>query len=133
MGEKKKVIIIPCSGIGKAIASVGREATYEVIENLKPGVTDTVCLSLLVMGDERAQNEVRKNPVITIDGCPKDCSKKNVEIAGGEDVIHFRVIDALKDHKDLKPKSVIDIGEEGKKLAQILSEEVAQKVDELLK
>jgi len=133
MGEKKRVIIIPCSGIGKAIASVGREATYEVIENLKPGVTDTVCLSLLVMGDERAQNEVRKNPVITIDGCPKDCSSKNVELAGGKEGAHLRVIDVLKEHKDLKPKSVIDIGEEGKKLAQILSEEVAQKVDELLK
>jgi uncharacterized metal-binding protein len=132
MGEKKKVIIIPCSGIGKAIASVGREAAYEVIENLKPDMSDTVCLSLLVMGDERARNLVRENPVITIDGCPKDCSKKNVEIAGGEEVIHFRVIDALKDHKDLKPKSVIDIGEEGRKLAQILSEEVAKKVDELL-
>jgi hypothetical protein len=43
------------------------------------------------------------------------------------------VIDALKDHKDLKPKSVIDIGEEGKKLARILGEEVTKKVDELLK
>jgi uncharacterized metal-binding protein len=132
MKGDKKVIVIPCSGIGKAIASVGREATYEVIENLRPGVSDTVCLSLLVMGDKRAQNKVRENPVITIDGCPKDCSKKNVEIAGGEEVIHFRVVDALKNHKDLKPKSVIEIGEEGKKLARILGEEVAKKVDELL-
>ncbi|MCX5884457.1 MAG: hypothetical protein NT096_00845 [Proteobacteria bacterium] len=133
MGEKKKVIIIPCSGIGKAIASVGREAAYEVIENLKPDMSDTVCLSLLVMGDERARNLVRENPVITIDGCPKDCARKNVELSGGKGTVHLRAIDALKDHKDLKPKSVIDIGEEGKKLAQILSEEVAQKVDELLK
>ena len=133
MGEKKKVIIIPCSGIGKAIASVGREATYEVIENLRPGVSDTVCLSLLVMGDERAQNEVRENPVITIDGCPKDCARKNVELSRGKGTVHLRAIDALKDHKDLKPKSVIDIGEEGKKLARILGEQVAQKVDELLK
>ena len=132
MGEKKRVIIIPCSGIGKAIASVGREAAYEVIENLRPGVTDTVCLSLLVMGDERAQNEVRKNPVITIDGCPKDCARKNVELSGGKGTVHLRAIDVLKDHKDLKPKSVIDIGEEGKKLAQILSKEVVKKVDELL-
>jgi uncharacterized metal-binding protein len=132
MKGDRKVMVIPCSGIGKAIASVGREATYEVIENLRPGISDTVCLSLLVMGDERAKKLVKGNAVITIDGCPKDCSKKNVEIAGGEKVINFRVVDALKDHKDLKPKSVIDIGEEGKKLARILGEEVAKKVDELL-
>ena len=132
MKGDRKVIIIPCSGIGKAIASVGREATYEVIENLRPGVSDTVCLSLLVMGDEKAKKLVKENPVITIDGCPKDCSSKNVELAGGKEGAHLRVIDVLKEHKDLKPKSVIDIGEEGKKLARILSEEVAKKVDELL-
>ena len=132
MERKKKVIIIPCSGIGKPIASVGREATYEVIENLRPGVTDTVCLSLLVMGDERATSEIRENPVVTIDGCPKDCSRKNVELSGGKEVFHLRAIDVLKDHKELKPKSVIDIGEEGRKLARILAGEVAAKVDELL-
>jgi len=132
MKGDRKVIVIPCSGIGKAIASVGREATYEVIENLRPGVSDTVCLSLLVMGDEKARSMVRENPTITIDGCPKDCSSKNVELAGGKEGAHLRVIDVLKEHKDLKPKSVIDIGEEGMKLARILGEEVAKKVDELV-
>jgi len=47
MTDAKKVIVIPCSGIGKAYGSVGREAMYQVVEQLRPDSADTVCLSLL--------------------------------------------------------------------------------------
>ena len=50
---QKKVIVIPCSGIGKALGSVSREATYEVVESLRKGVTETTCLALITSGDDR--------------------------------------------------------------------------------
>jgi len=51
--------IIPCSGIGKSFGTISREATYCVVEDLKKGETDTLCLSLLVKGDEDARQSSR--------------------------------------------------------------------------
>jgi len=124
-------LIIPCSGIGKAFGSVSREAAYVVMEELRPGVCDTVCLSLLTLGDEEAQQQVRQHPTITIDGCPTACARVNVEQAGGKPAATFRVFDVFRAHKELRVRSVSDIGDNGRKMAQILAEEIAATVDEL--
>ncbi len=128
----KKVYVIPCSGIGKASASVGREAMYWVVEELCPDVADTLCLSLLVMGDEEAREAVRSNYCISVDGCGKDCARKNIELSGGKLTAGKRVHDVLKKHRDLQPESVRDIGEPGRKLAKLLAEELADEVDAAL-
>ncbi len=129
--DNKKVYIIPCSGIGKATASVGRDATYKVIEDKRPETSDTLCLSLLTMGDEETVEKVRGNKVITIEGCAKDCARKNVEASGGSSDISHRVHDYLKEHRDLKPESVLDIGSEGRKLVKIIADDIAEEIDEL--
>jgi len=129
--QEREVIIIPCSGIGKAFGSVGREAAYVVTEDLRPGCTSTVCLSLLTLGDEDARRRVRQHPTITIDGCPTACARVNVEQAGGKPAATFRVFDVFRQHKELKVRRVSDIGEAGKAMARILAEQIADKVDEL--
>ena len=129
--DNKKVYIIPCSGIGKATASVGRGATYKVIEDMRPETADTLCLSLLTMGDEEAALKVRGNKVITIEGCAKDCARKNVEASGKTPDISHRVHDFLKEHRDLKPETVLDVGEGGRKLTDIIAEQLAEEADEL--
>ena len=131
MSDPKRVLIIPCSGIGKAYGSVGREAMYAVLDDLRPGLTDTVCLSLLTLGDEAAQAQVREQPTITIDGCPKACARVNVEAAGGTPAGIYRVFDVYRAHKELKVRSVSELGESGRKMARLLAEEIALKVDEL--
>lgn len=132
MNESKRVIVIPCSGIGKAYGSVGREATYTVLEDLRPNATETVCLSLLTLGDVDARAEVRSHPTITIDGCPKACAQVNVEAGGGAPTAIFRVYDVYRAHKELKVRSVSELGENGREMARILAEEIAAKVDELM-
>jgi uncharacterized metal-binding protein len=127
----EKVLIIPCSGIGKAFGSVGREAAYVVAEDLRPGVTGTVCLSLLTMGDEEAQRQVREHSTITIDGCPTACAKVNVERSGGSPSATFRVFDVFRAHKELRVREVSDIGDNGRRMAEILADEIAVKVDEI--
>ncbi len=129
--SEAQVLVIPCSGIGKAFGSVGREAMYVVVEDLRPGVTGTVCLSLLTLGDEEARRRVRELPTITVDGCPTACAKVNVERSGGNPAATFRVFDVFRAHKELKVSSVTDIGENGRRMAQILAEEIAAKVDEI--
>ncbi len=127
----KRVVIVPCSGIGKAYGSVGREAMYQLIEEMRPGATDTVCLSLLTLGDADAQTQVREHSTITIDGCPKACAKVNVEAAGGKPAAEYRVFDVYRAHKELKVRSVSELGDAGREMARILAEEIAAKVDEL--
>ena len=131
MTKSKRVMIVPCSGIGKAYGSVGREAMYQVIEEMRPAVTDTVCLSLLTLGDTDAQSQVRTSPTVTIDGCPKACAKVNVEAAGVKPAAEYRVFDVYRAHKELKVRSVSELGDAGRQMARILAEEIATKVDEL--
>ncbi len=131
--QESEIIILPCSGIGKAFGSVGREAAYVVSEELRAGCAATLCLSLLTLGDEEAKRRVREHPTITIDGCPKACARVNVEKSGGKPAATFRVFDVFRKHKELKTQRVSDIGEAGDKMARILAEEIAQKVDELRK
>ncbi len=131
MSDLKRVLIIPCSGIGKAYGSVGREAMYALLEDLRPDATETICLSLLTLGDANAEARVREQPTITIDGCPKACAKVNVETAGGTPAGIYRVYDVYRAHKELKVRSVSELGESGRTMARILAEDIATKVDEL--
>ena len=48
MPDKKKVIIVPCSGVGKPFGTITREAAYQVTEEDRPERTQIVPLSLLV-------------------------------------------------------------------------------------
>jgi uncharacterized metal-binding protein len=127
--EKKKAMVIPCSGIGKAFGVVSREAAYTVVDDLRPEETDTTCLSLLVMGDEEARCKVQELPCVTIDGCPADCSRKNVVLAGGNVVQSFRVVDVYKQHTNLKPKSIAQVDEAGRELAAIVAAQAAEAID----
>ncbi len=131
MNDAERVMIIPCSGIGKAYGSVGREAMYKVLEEMRPNETQTVCLSLLTLGDEQAQARVRNARVITVDGCPFKCAQVNVEHAGGANAPVFRVFDIYRAHKELKVRSVSELGENGERMAELLADEIAAKVDEL--
>lgn len=124
-------LIIPCSGIGKSFGTISREATYCVVEDLKKGETDTICLSLLVMGDEDAKLSVKSHRCIAIDGCPNECAKKSLELSDAKLVANFRVVDILRENRNLKPNDVTFLDEDGRKLARILAEKIALKVDEL--
>jgi uncharacterized metal-binding protein len=130
--ENRKVVVVPCSGMGKSLGTVGRVATYKVIERMKPEKTRTVCLALLTMGDDDALRLVRKNPCIAVDGCPAQCSKKNIEASKGDLAHNIIVTDVLRKNRSLKPEGVIELNDQGDKLAEIIAGMVSEKVDEIL-
>ena len=125
------ILIIPCSGIGKPFGTISRDATFRVVDDLRKGKADTNCLSLLVMGDEEATKQIRESRCIAVDGCPLACARKNIEIAGGKIAAYFRVMDLLRENRDLRPRQVTFLDEDGKKLSEMLAEKIASKVDEL--
>ena len=126
-----KVLVIPCSGIGKALGSLTREAAFQVVEDMRPEQAETLCLSLLTLGDAGAQEKVRTQAVVTIDGCPKGCARVNVEQAGGRPAATLRAADTYRRHRELKPAGVLDLGPQGQELAGYLAEEIAAEVDRL--
>ena len=132
MGKNRnKVAVFACSGIGKAFGALARETVYELIERVRPDTAVTACLSLLVIGDTEAKRLVTENPVIAIDGCPKECAKKSIESQGAEVTRAYQAIDFYKAHKDLKPEGISELNEAGQKLAATAAEELAEVIDEL--
>jgi uncharacterized metal-binding protein len=129
--NERPILIIPCSGIGKPFGTIARDATFRVVDELRRGRADTNCLSLLVMGDEEATEQIRESDCIAVDGCPLECARKNIEIAGGRIAAHFRVMDLLRENRDLRPKQVTFLDDDGTRLAEILAERITVKVDEL--
>jgi len=132
MSEPKKVIIVPCSGIGKSFGTVSRMAAYQVTEDDRPDKTQLIPLALLVLGDEEARAVLAENPAITIDGCQLACASKMVRESGGKVARELAVLDSYRRHRDLKPQGITELNEVGQKLAVVLAEEVDGMVDELL-
>ena len=128
---KDKVLIVPCSGIGKSLGSVAREGAYVVTEELCPGRTQLMALARLVLGDEETRTELSGAEAITIDGCVRACAAKVVEGAGGTVAHGFQVLDVCRRHPDLKPSGISELDESGHKLAHALAEEVKELVDSM--
>jgi uncharacterized metal-binding protein len=132
MSEKRqKVMLVPCSGLGKSLGTVSREAAYEVLEDLRPDETGLTPLSLLVLGDEETQAALADNVAVAIDGCKLACASKMVAESGGQVARGFAVLDAYRRHRQFKPRGIAELNEGGKKLAHALAEEIAAAVDEL--
>ncbi len=129
--SRQKIVIVPCSGIGKSYGTVSREAAYEVTEDSRPDTTRLVALSLLVLGDEDARAAVAENQAITIDGCKLACATKMVKESGGTVAQDFGVLDAFRRYREFKPQGIAELNEEGLKLAHALAEEITTVVDNL--
>ena len=86
VNQTTKVGIISCSGEELAEGTIARSAVRTVLESLRPHETVTLCLPLFLAGNEGERNFARSHPVITIDGCDKQCAKWGTERHGGRPV-----------------------------------------------
>ncbi|MCE5314460.1 MAG: putative zinc-binding protein [Armatimonadota bacterium] len=119
---KRKIIVMPCSGIGKVHGLIAREATYAVADEMEN--VETMCLALLVSGDEEALAKLRKTDCIAIDGCPKLCAAKNVEMAGGKVVRSIRVVDSFKNHRGAEPGTATTLANDGWTIVQEITGDI---------
>lgn len=126
-----RVLVVPCSGIGKVHGLMSREAAYLVTDEIAPRKADVVCLALLVKGDEETVAEVRAGPCITIDGCGKACAQKNVELTGAEVAHAFQVGRFLSGHRGAQPGTGSELTEEGWDITLEIAKAVADEVDKL--
>jgi uncharacterized metal-binding protein len=129
--KPQKVVIVPCSGIGKTYGTVSREAAYIVTEDIRPEETQLVALSMLVLGDEDARAAVVESPAITIDGCKLACATKMVQESGGTVAQDFAVLDVYRRYRQFKPQGIAELNEGGLQLAEAMAGEISQVVDQL--
>ncbi len=126
------VVVVPCSGIGKTYGSVSREAAYILVDELRPGKAQLVALSKLVMGAEEARDAVAQRQAITLDGCKLACASKMVKESGGAVGCEMAVLDVYRRNRQLKPKGISRLNEEGLQLARAMAEELAIQIDLIL-
>ncbi len=131
MTNQKKVMIVPCSGIGKSYGTVSRVAAYQVTEDDRPESTQLISLALLVLGDEESRAALADYPAITLDGCKLACATKMVQECGGQVAKDFAVLDVFRRYREFKPQGIAELNEGGERLADALAKEVDAAVDQI--
>jgi hypothetical protein len=101
-------------------------------ERKAPGHTETLCLARLVTGDAEARAKVHAHPCITVDGCPKLCARKNVELAGGRVAHGVRVFDTPKRHRGAQFGSPTSLTGDGWSATDEIAAEIGQAAQQLL-
>ena len=128
-----KVGIICCSGEDFAEGTISRVATRLVLEKLRPDQTVTLCLPLFLAGGEDERAFARVFPTIAVDGCSKKCAKAGTKKFSGKPVATILVSEVMKKYPHLKVKSREKLEPQEMELAMKVAEEIAEKVDEILR
>lgn len=128
---RRRIPVVPCSGIGKSLGAIAREAAFILAEDLRPERTMVVALSPLVMGDEETCRQVSGRTAVAIDGCKLECAAKGLAAAGATGVHKVAAFDVIRRHRGLKPEGVSDLNDDGLRLARAAAEEAACVVDGL--
>jgi uncharacterized metal-binding protein len=127
----RKVLIVPCSGIGKTYGTVARTGAYIVTEDLRPDTTQLVPLARVVLGDDEVRQTLAGAPAIAIDGCKLACAAKVVAESGGALAHALQVLDVFRKHRELKPAGIAELNEGGEKLAAALAGEVVTLIHDM--
>lgn len=126
-----KVVVIPCSGMGKVYGLIAREAALKVVRELKKDEAETKCLAYLVTGDEEIKNYMQGKKCITIDGCPKMCAAKNAKEAGAEVIEELKSIEFAKEKRAMKPGTATNLNEEGWGVVDFIADKIVEIIDKM--
>lgn len=131
--KQVKVGIIPCNGEEICEGTLTRFACRKVLDTLRPNDTVTICLPLFIAGDKGEQNFAKTFPTITVDGCEKLCSAKSTEKLSGKPRHSIVISELLKKHVIPPPRSRRTLEEKDQAAIDLVAEEIASRVDEILK
>lgn len=74
--------VIPCGGENCFNSEVSQCAVNRVLNELRKGETFTVSLPLPDADNERDMKLLKSFPIVTVDGCEKQCAKKMLKKHG---------------------------------------------------
>ncbi len=129
---QRKVGIVACSGEELPEGTITRLAALRVLEQMRPSDTVTICLPLFLAGGEGDRAFAKFYPTIAIDGCEKRCAYRATEQYSNKPAAGIVITDLIKKHDLQKPQGSSQLNETGLQAVEVVAEEVAAKVDELL-
>ena len=130
--EVLKVGIVSCSGEAIPEGTLSRLDCRMVLDDLRPAETVTICLPLFIAGGTEEREFASKYPTITVDGCEKRCAQKSTEKLSGKPSKSLLIPEILEKHGIAKPTNLRNLRPEEKAAAQVVAEEIARAVDEVL-
>lgn len=131
LDRQQMVGVLSCSGESEPEGTIARNAVRLVIEKYRPGVTTSLCLPLYLAGDGGEREFARKYPVISVDGCGKECARLATEKYSGE-VEHCIDIRELLTEWDISQKlSRSHPGDVETDITERVAQEIVREVDRL--
>ena len=127
-----KVAVLGCSGIGRLVSTIVRQAVY-LIEHDRPGQVVVVGSGPLTGDVPEVLESARKYPLVVIDGCRPRCASaiaqgKGLPVAGS-----VYVADVIAQHRlSLMGEQREELGEKGMALARAVADEALSKIDWLI-
>jgi len=129
----EKVCILPSSELTTVFGKIGRQASYIVCEDLKPGKIVLGCMPALFSNVREDVDFITQYPVITLEGHPMHHAaklvKKYSQVISAEIDIENLLKEADIEVSDSSPEK---LGPNGEKAVKFLAEYTAKAVDKLL-
>jgi len=129
---QKKVGIIACSGEELAEGTITRLAALQVLEQLRPDMTVTICLPLFLAGGEGDRAFAKFYPTISVDGCELRCAARATEMYSNKPAASIMVRDVITENKLDPPEGKRRLNAAGLQAVEITAEKITATVDELL-
>jgi uncharacterized metal-binding protein len=127
-----KVGIVSCSGEDLPEGTVSRVACRKVLDELRPGLTVTICLPLFIAGGKGEREFASKFPTITVDGCEKMCAAKSTEKLSAKPAKSLLIPEILERRGIGAPANRRHLGAQEKAAVEAVAQEIAEAVDEVL-
>jgi hypothetical protein len=129
---KKKVGIVACSGEELPEGTVTRLAALQVLEQLRPGDTVTICLPLFLAGGEGDRAFARFYPTVAVDGCEQRCAARATEMYSGKPAAGIVITELVAQNGLGQPQGRCRLDEAGRQAVRAAAQQIAGLVDELL-
>ncbi len=129
---QRKVGIVACSGEELPEGTVTRLAALQVLDELRPGQTVTICLPLFLAGGEGDRAFAKFYPTIAVDGCDKRCAARGTELYSNAPAATIVVDDVLQQRGLPRPQGCRNLSPEGLAAVDALADAIAAEVDHLM-
>ncbi len=129
---RRKVGIVACSGEELAEGTVTRLAALEVLHELRPHDTVTICLPLFLAGGEGDRAFARLQPTITVDGCELRCAARGTEMYSGRPTASVVVTELLASSGLPRPAGRRRLDAAGEQAVELTARHLAELVDTVL-
>jgi len=134
LGGILKIGVVSCSGEDCLGGTISRLATRQMIDEIRPEGTVTICLPLFLAGGAEERSFAESYPTIAVDGCAKACAKRATEKYSGKVSDALVVSDVIgKKTAESGPLSVRNLTAEHTAMVDQVAREIRIRFDKIVR